>query len=96
MCIATMPNRINLGGYYPSQGEQSFGEMRARYYVEYPNSLVAKIQEIQLENPEYDGPAEVLADMIAGDLDTELQADNEVNPEEYDREDWVEDQETDD
>ncbi|MFP4017844.1 MAG: hypothetical protein ACLFUH_01210 [Bacteroidales bacterium] len=89
-----MANRIELGGFYPSQGEQSFGELRARYFVEYSNALQSKIQEVWMNNQEaYDGPKDVMAAMLNGELDEELQVDNEVNPEEYDRDEWVESQE---
>lgn len=85
-----MANRINLGGFYPSKGEKSEGELRARHYVEYSNALSQKLTEIWAENTdEYDNPREVLADVIAGNLDEELSADNEVDPEDYDKEEWL-------
>ena len=81
-----MSNRIELGGFYPSKGEQSFGELRARYYVEYSNALSQKINEIWANNPDsFDNPREVLAAAVAGDLDDELMKDNEVHPEEYEK-----------
>lgn len=89
-----MANRINLGGFYPSQGEKSKGELRARYYVEYSNALSNKLLEIWNENQdEYDTPREVLADVIAGELDDEMQADNEVDPEDYVKEEWLQTEE---
>jgi len=90
----TMANRLELGGYYPSKGEQSFGELRSRFYVEYSNALNQKLMEIYMNNTEeYDSPRDVLADVIAGELEEEMQAENEVDPDEYKREDWVETQE---
>lgn len=86
-----MANRMNLGGFYPSQGEQSEGELRARYWVEYSNATSNKIQEIYMNNPErFDNPREILAAMVAGDLDEELSKDNEVDPETYDKQEWLE------
>lgn len=81
---------MNLGGFYPSQGEQSFGDLRARYWVEYSNATSNKIQEVYMNNPdEFDNPREILAAMVAGDLDSELAKDNEVDPETFDRDEWV-------
>lgn len=86
-----MANRLELGGYYPSRGEQSEGELRARYWVEYSTATANKMMEIFTNNPdEYDSMQDVLADMVAGELDDELASENEVNPEEYDREEWIE------
>lgn len=86
-----MANRLNLGGFYPSQGEKSKGELRARYYVEYSNALSNKLLEIWNENQdEYDNPREVLADVISGELDDEMEADDEVDPDDYDKEEWLE------
>lgn len=85
-----MANRINLGGFYPSQGEKSEGELRARYYVEYSNALSNKLLEIWQNNQDdYENPREVLADVIAGDLDDEMAEDNEVDPESYEKEEWL-------
>jgi hypothetical protein len=81
---------MELGGYYPSKGEQSFGELRSRFYIEYSNALNQKLTEIWANNSdEYDNPKEVLADIISGNLEEEMMADNEVNPDEYDREEWI-------
>lgn len=89
-----MANRINLGGFYPSKGEQSHGELRARHYVEYSNALSNKLLEIWQNNQdEYENPREVLADVIAGNLDDEMAEENEVDPDEYDREEWLSSQE---
>lgn len=86
-----MANRMNLGGFYPSKGEKSRGELRARYYIEYSNALSQKLTEIWAENQDqYDGPRDVLADIVAGNLEDELAEDNEVNPEEYEKEEWLE------
>lgn len=85
-----MANRINLGGFYPSEGEQSKGELRARFYVEYSNALSNKLLEIWQNNQDdYENPREVLADVIAGELDDEMEAANEVNPEDYDKDEWL-------
>lgn len=89
-----MANRVNLGGAYPSQGADSFGELRYRHYIEYPNATVRLIQQIMMNNEGYDSPREVLADMILGNLDEQLKRENEVDPESYDREAWVESQES--
>lgn len=89
-----MSNRLDLGGYYPSKGEQSFGELRARYFVEFSNALNQKLMEIFMNNPdEYESTREVLADVIAGELEEEMEADNEVNPDEFDRQEWIDGQE---
>lgn len=88
-----MANRVDLGGHYPSQGEDSFGQLRARHWIEYPSAMVDLIQEIQIENPGYDGPREVLADIVAGEFDDLLAERSEVDPEKFDREEWVESQE---
>lgn len=89
-----MANRINLGGFYPSKGEQSKGELRARHYVEYSNALSNKLLEIWQNNQdEYENPREVLADVIAGNLDDEMAEENEVDPDEYDQEEWLSSQE---
>ena len=89
-----MANRLELGGYYPSKGEQSFGELRSRFYVEYSNALNQKLMEIYMNNTEeYESPRDVLADVIAGELEEEMQAENEVNPGEYNRDEWIEAQE---
>lgn len=89
-----MANRLDLGGFYPSRGEQSFGEPRARFYVEYSNALSNKITEIFANNPdEFDSPRDVLAQIVAGDLEGEMMAENEINPDEYNRVEWVEAQE---
>lgn len=91
---ATMANRINLGGFYPSKGEQSAGELRARYFVEYSNATANKATEIFANNPDdYNSPRDVIAEMLSGELDEELSADNEVDPDEFDREAWLESQE---
>lgn len=47
-----------------------------------------------MNDPEkWDNPRDILAAAIAGDLDGELAAENEVHPDDYDREEWVESQE---
>jgi len=92
-----MANRINLGGYYPSKGENSLGELRARYYVEYSNALAQKLTELWANNSdEYDNPREVLAAVIAGEFEDEMAEASEVDPDTYDRDDWVEAFESDD
>lgn len=91
-----MSNRLELGGWYPSRGEQSFGELRARFFLEYSNALQNLIGEIYMNNPdEYDNPREVLADILLGELDNELAEENEVDPDTYEREEWIDAQEED-
>lgn len=47
-----------------------------------------------MNNPgEYEHPREILADAIAGELDETLAQENEVDPESYDRQEWIEAQE---
>lgn len=94
MLIVAMSNRLELGGWYPSRGEQSFGELRARFFVEYSNALQNLIGEIYMNNPDkFDSPRDVLANIIAGELDDELAEENEVDPDTYEREEWIDAQE---
>lgn len=91
-----MSSRLNLGGWYPSKGEKSLGELRARFFVEYSNALQNKIGEIYMNNPDdFDNPREVLVAILNGEYDEELSAENEVNPDEYDKEEWVEEYKSD-
>lgn len=89
-----MANRIELGGYYPSRGEQSFGELRARFFIEVPNALQQKAFEVFTNNPDkFDSVREVYAAFLTGELSEELEAENEVDPEDYKRDEWIEAQE---
>lgn len=88
-----MASRIELGGYRPSRGDKSFGELRAQYYVDVPDALKLKALDFMTNHDGYSNLREVYADMLAGEFDDELAEENEVDPSDYDREEWVSSQE---
>lgn len=94
-----MALRIELGGYYPSTGEQSFGELRARHFVDVSGKLEEFMRDelwrkdsSDYENKE-DALRDVLLEVLEGGYDDALAADSDVDPEDYNREEWVEENE---